>query len=513
MKLKVRCLDLEAGGKTIVILNHNDALELGVHPLDRVVLRNGKKKITAIVNVSERFVKSGEIAVYDEVREILNLKSGDVVHVKKREELESKKAIRKKIEGHRLTRNEIKQIVQDLVERDLNDLEIAAFITALNVYGLSVDEAVSLIKAMVETGKKLGLKKKLIVDKHSLGGVPGDKTTILLVPIVASLGLTIPKTSSRAITSPAGTADRFECMAPVDLSLKEMKRVIEKTNGCIAWGGSLELAPADDLFIQIERPLNLDPLYIPSILAKKVAVGSKYLVVDLPTGRGTKIKTFGEAYEIASEFINVSQYLGIKTTCCVTFGEQPVGYAVGPALEAREALQAIMYGRPRDLINKACSLAGALLELVGKGDTKIAFKSIRTRKAEKKLREIIAAQGGNPKIKPEDIAVGDKTVDIYAEQKGIVRWIRNEGIRTIAKFAGAPKDKGAGVLLHVKIGDKVKKGDKLFTIYSTNSIKLREAEKHAKETNPVMVIEDLADYMLIKKIKGELYERSFILER
>lgn len=513
MKLRVRCLDLEAGGKTIVILNHNDALELGVHPLDRVVLRNGKRKITAIVNVSERFVKSGEIVVYDEVRDILKLKNGIVISVTKREELASKKAIKKKIEGQRLSKREIKQIVQDLVERDLNDLEVAAFITALNIYGLSIDEAVSLIKAMVESGKKLKLNKKLIVDKHSLGGVPGDKTTILLVPIVASFGLTIPKTSSRAITSPAGTADRFECIAPVDLSLKEMKRVVEKTNGCIVWGGSLELAPADDLFIQIERPLNLDPLYIPSILAKKMAVGSKFLVVDLPTGRGTKLKTFGEAYEIASEFINISHCLGIKTSCCVTFGEQPLGYAIGPALEAREALRAIMHGRPRDLINKVCGLAGTLLKMVGKGNEFAARKALMSKKAEKKLREIIEAQGGKKNIKPDDIPVGDKRIDIVASKKGLVRWIRNNEIREIAKIAGAPKDKGAGVLLHVKIGDKVKRGDKLFTIHSENSIKLREAEKYAKKTEPVMVIDDLADYMIIKRIWGETYERSFILER
>lgn len=513
MKLKVRCLDLEAGGKTIAILNKEDALELGVHPLDRVVLRKGKRKITVIVNVAERFVKQGEIAIYDEVREILGAKTGDMVIAKKREELESKKAIKRKINGGRLSRKEIRQIVQDLIERDLNDLEVAAFITALHIHGLSLDEAISLTRAMVETGKRLELKKKLIVDKHSLGGVPGDKTTILLVPIIASLGLTIPKTSSRAITSPAGTADRFECLAPVDLSLKEMKRVVEKTNGCIVWGGALELAPADDLFIQIERPLDLDPLYIPSILAKKKAVGSKYLVIDLPTGRGTKLKTFGEAYEVATDFIKISQGLGIKATCCVTFGEQPVGYAIGPALEAREALRAIMYGKPKDLINKACSLAGALLELVKKGSEKLAFDAIKTRRAEKKLREIITAQGGNPKIRPEDIEVGDKTVDILADCSGIVRWIKNEEMRAIAKLAGAPKDKEAGVLLHVKMGSKVKKGEKLFTIYSMNSMKLKEAEEYAKKAKPVIVIRDLADYMLIKKIREEMYERSFILER
>ncbi len=512
MKLKVKCLDLEAGGKTIAIFNREDAEDLGVHPLDRVVLSKGKRKITVVVNVSDRFVRKGEVVIYHEVKEILKLKNGDIVEAVKREELQSKKAIRKKIDGHSLNYQEIKSIVQDLIERDLNDLEIASFVTALHIHGLGLDETVSLIKAMIETGKQLKLNKKIIVDKHSLGGVPGDKTSILLVPIVASLGLTIPKTSSRAITSPAGTADRFECLAPVNLDLKEMERVVKKTNGCIVWGGELELAPADDLFIQIERPLNIDPLYIPSIIAKKKSVGSNHLVLDLPTGRGTKLKTFGDAYNIASEFLKVNRILGIKTVCGITFGEQPIGYAVGPALEAREALTAIMTGGPEDLVNKAVSLAGALLELIGKGNKKTAMEAFR-KKAEKKLREIIREQGGNERIKPDDIPIGDKTVEIRSQKKGIVRWVRNEDVREIAKLAGAPKDKGAGLVLKVKIGDVVKKGDVLFTIYSENSIKLREAERYARENNPIMVIDRLSDYMLIKKIRAESYEKSFIMER
>ncbi len=513
MKLKVKCLDLEAGGKTIAILNKDDALDLGVHPLDRIAITKGKKKITVVVNDTTQLVKKGEIVVYNEVRLILGLKNNDIVEVEKRGELKSKISIRRKIDGHRLTEDEIRSIVKDLVERDLNDIEVAAFVTSLYIHGLSVDEIVALTKAMVETGKTLELKKKIIVDKHSLGGVPGDKTTILLIPTIASLGLTIPKTSSRAITSPAGTADRFENIAPVNLSIKEMKKVVEKTNGCIVWGGSLELAPADDLFIQIERPLNLDPLYIPSILAKKKSVGSKYLVIDLPTGRGAKLKTFGEAHDVASEFIEVSRKLGIKTTCCITFGEQPIGYAIGPALEAREALSAIMTGEPKDLINKVVGLAGSLLKLIGKGDEKTARRVILSHKAEKKLREIIDAQGGNRNIKPEDIPVGDKRVDIISKNDGIVRWVRNNKIREIAKIAGAPKDKGAGILLHVKIGDKVKKGDRLFTIFSENSIKLREAEKFARENNPVMVIKDLTTYMLIKRIEDRAHEKSFLIDR
>ncbi|MEM5771695.1 MAG: AMP phosphorylase [Candidatus Aenigmatarchaeota archaeon] len=515
MKLVAKRLDMDAGGKLVAVMNKNDAEELGIKPLNRIFVRFKKKIITCIVNISENFVKEGEILLYNEAWNILGLKNFDIVEIEKRPELISKTFIRKKINGKRISEEEIKEIVKDVVNNNLNDLELAAFITALQIHGLSLDEEVAFVKAMTEVGKRLELKrKKIVCDKHSLGGVPGDKTTILLVPIIASLGLTIPKTSSRAITSAAGTADRMECLAPVNLSLEEMKRVVEKTNGCIVWGGSVDISPADDLFIRIEQPLNLDPLYIPSILSKKKAVGATHLVIDLPTGRGTKIKTFGEAFDVASEFIKVSKKLGINAACAVTFGEQPVGYTIGPALEAREALEALITRKePEDLIDKACSLAGILLEMIGKGNKNLALKAIKSGKAEKKIREIIEEQGGKRNISPEDIKIGEKQVNIFSRKNGIVMWIKNNELAELAKIAGAPKDRGAGIKLHVKIGDRVKENDKLFTIYAEKSIKLQEAEKYAKEIEPIVVVEDLKKNMLIKIIKEEGFERSFILER
>jgi len=514
MKLKVRCLDLDAGGKTIVILNKNDAEELGVHPLDRVVLTHGKRELTAIVNISELFVKKGEIAIYDEVKRELFVNNKDVINVKPREELLSKKSIKRKINGLRLDEREIKEIVNDVLEKDLNDLEIAAFITALHIHGMSIEEVVALSKAMASGGEKLELNKKMILDKHSLGGIPGDKTTLLLVPIIASAGLTIPKTSSRAVTSPAGTADRTECLCPVSLDIKEMKRVVKKTNGCIVWGGSLNIAPVDDLLIRIEYPLNLDPLYMPSIMSKKKAVGATHLIVDIPTGRGTKVKTFGTAHELAKDFIEIGRRLGIKTRCAVTFGEQPVGNAIGPALEAREALETIGNLKSIDLVDKACSLAGTLLGMVGKGNKTTAMKLLKSGKAEKKLRQIIEEQGGDPKIKPDDIKVGDKRVTIRAKKDGTVMWIKNAELAEIAKLAGAPKDKEAGILLHAKIGSSVKENQPLFTIYAKKLYKLKEAEILARQTEPIIVVKNLSKEMLIKTIEDHDGDRLFFaLER
>lgn len=513
MKLTIKKLDLDAGGKTVVIINKDDAEELGVHPLDRVILKNGKSEITSVVNVSSHFVKPGHALAYVEVASALGIKDEKEIDVSRREELLSKKSIKRKINGSKLSDREIKEIVKDVVCRNLSDLEISAFITALHVHGLSTEEIVSLTNAMSCSGKTLNLKSKKIYDKHSLGGCPGDKTTILLVPIIAAAGLTIPKTSSRAITSAAGTADRFEVLANVNLNICEMERVVRKTNGCIVWGGSLDMAPADDLFIRIEYPLGLDPLYIPSIMSKKKSVNATNLVVDIPTGRGTKIKTFSEAYEVASDFIEIGKRMGIKTICGVTYGEQPIGRAIGAALEAREALELISGKKMTDATEKACALSGMLLDMAGKGGKETALRLLKSGKAEQKLRQIIECQGGNPAIKPSDIAIGDKTFELKAEKAGTVLWLRNDILAEAAKRAGAPKDREAGIMLNAKLGTVVKKGDVLMTIYSNKTTKLSEAEKLVCNSDTIAVVEDINRVMPIKKIEEEKYEKYFILER
>jgi len=487
---------------------------LGVHPLDRVEVSRGSGRLIAIANVAATFPE-GTISVYDEVSRQLKVKTGDTVEVSRAPEPESLRFIRNKIMGQRLNASEIKMIVSDVVERHLSDLEIASFITALHIRGTGMDEVEYLTRAMVETGRTLSIGRKPILDKHSIGGVPGDKTTILVVPTIAAAGFTIPKSSSRAITSPAGTADRVEALCPVDLSIEEIKGVIKKTNGCMVWGGALNLAPADDLFIQVEYPLSIDPLLLPSIMSKKKAMGTDCLVVDLPAGRGAKIKTIGEAHELARDFMELGRRLNIKVECAVTSGEQPVGRAVGPALEAREALSTLMGEGSRDLRDKAVSLAGILLEMVGvrRGKDK-ALKIIGSGKAEKKLREIIEAQGGNPEVRPEEIETGDHISEVRSEEGGAVLWIDNHSIAQIARAAGAPKDKGAGVLLKAKIGDHIERRGAIFEVYAENASKLESALSLAQSSRPIGIGDRLGENMLIDRIPAKKrHERFFFIER
>ncbi|MFA4820125.1 MAG: AMP phosphorylase [Candidatus Aenigmatarchaeota archaeon] len=479
MKMKIKIMNLDAGGKSIGIINQKDAMALGVHPLDRIVIQKGKRKATVTVDTAKSFVKQGTIVVYNEVKALMNLKSGDTVDAEPRKTLLSKSYIRKKTDGQELNYKELREIVDDAIARNLNDLEMASFVTALHIHGLTLNESLNMSKAMIATGKKVKFAGT-VVDKHSIGGVPGDKTSILVVPIVAAAGLTIPKTSSRSITSPAGTADRMEVLAPVEFDTDEIKRIVKKTKGCLVWGGAVDLAPADDLFIRIEHPLGLDPLLLPSVMSKKKSVGCRYLVIDIPTGSGAKMEKKEDAEKVAASFKALGKKLGIKVECAVTRGDQPVGYAIGPALEAREALEIIMGLSKSDVLDKATSIAGLLLGMVNKGNKKTAENFIKNGKAEKKLREIIKAQGGDPDIKPENIRVGPYKFAIKSNVSGVIAGINNVAIVDICSSAGTPQDRGAGILLNKKINDTVKKGETLFTIYSEKPQKLKSAAKTAK---------------------------------
>ncbi|HJX23365.1 MAG TPA: AMP phosphorylase, partial [Candidatus Bathyarchaeia archaeon] len=513
LKFKIRLLRIGAGGKPIAILGEEDAKALGTHPLDRIEIHKGRSHVISIVNVAKAFPQ-GFLGIYDEVLRNFDLGEGEVVEVRSAEDPVSLTYIREKILGAHLNKAQIHSIVKDISGNHLSDIELAAFVTGLQINGISLDEAEGLSRAMLKSGRTLRIDRRPILDKHSIGGVPGDKTTMLVVPIIAAAGFTIPKTSSRSITSPAGTADRVEVLCRVDLSREEILRVVEKTNACMVWGGALDLAPVDDQLIKIEHPLSIDPLLLPSIMSKKKAVGAQFVVLDIPTGRGAKIKTVGEAEILARDFIELGKRLDIRVECAVTYGEQPIGRAVGPALEAKEALMTIMGNGPSDLLSKAEHLAGILFEMVGKGGKAEAAHLIKSGKAEKKLRELIEAQGGNPEIRPDEIEIGDKVYDHKSTKDGHVLWIDNGAIARIAREAGAPRDKGAGIFMGAKLGDRVRKNAVLLKIYAESSQKLESAVALVEGLNPILVSERLDGAMLIDRIPAAPQRReAFPLER
>jgi len=500
--------------KPIVMLSESDAQELDVKPLNRVEISLRGRRFVGIVNVSTGFAH-GVIGLFEPVTAALRAKEGDKISVTRSDPPESLNYIKKKLNRMDLDGQEIRRIIKDVTAQRLSEIEMTAFVIGLHMHGLNLSEAKAMSEAMAATGDTLDLGKKPIFDKHSIGGCPGDKTTMLLVPIVAAAGLIIPKTSSRSITSPAGTADKVECLCPVQFEMEEIRRIVRKTGGCMVWGGAVNFAPADDMFIKIEYPLSIDPLLLPSVMSKKKAVGANYVVIDIPTGRGAKVKTTGEAQELGYKFIQLGRELGINVKCVSTFGEQPIGYGIGPALEAREALATM--GRktdkiPWDLLGKVFHLAGHLFSFRGiEGGEDKALQIWRSGKAEQKMREIIGAQGGDPKIKPSDIPVGCHRAAIASAKKGQVLWINNAAIVQIAREAGTPKDKGAGLLLRRKLNSKVERGDTLFEIYAEQTHKLNRALKLAQALEPFGV-GDPKD-MVYTDIPKEKQDRYFILER
>ncbi len=512
MKMRIKILPIETG-KPVAIVNKIDAEKIGVNPLERIRIISPKKEIVVIVDTSFSFVREGEIGISQEASRKLKVKDGEEVNVVPEGKPQSVKYIKKKLEGEFLSEKEIEKIIKDVVDKKLSEIEISAFLTALYIRGISMEESQYLTKAMIKTGKTIKFDRKPVVDKHSIGGIPGDKTSIVAVPIIASAGLTIPKTSSRAITSPAGTADRMEVLAPVEHDLEEIKRIVNKTNGCLVWGGALDLAPADDIFIQIEFPLGIDPMLFPSILSKKKSVGSEFVVIDIPTGRGAKIKTVEEATALGNKFIQLGGRLGMKIEAVSTYGEQPLGHAVGPALEAREALMTLQGNGPYDLVDKATTLAGTIFEMVGKGNKSTALRLLQNGKAYKKFKEIVKEQGGNPNVKPEEIVIGDKRLDVRANESGKILWIYNRVIANIAKTAGAPKYKGAGIYLYKKIGDPVRKGEKLFTVFAEKSTKLQEVEKMLETETPLMIGKKYGENMKLKKIPEDDEKDEIFIER
>ena len=315
------------------------------------------------------------------------------------------------------------------------------------------------------------------------------------MPIIAAAGLTIPKTSTRAITSPSGTADSMEVLAPVMFNSNEFKEILLKEKGCIVWGGALDLAPADNILIEIERPLSMDPLglLIPSVLSKKLSVGVKKLVLDIPVGKGTKFPTLESGQQFAYLFKEIAQNVGIQAECALTLAHQPIGHAIGPGLEAKEAMTLLIdyTAGPNSLIEKSTDLAGILLEMGGKAQKgkgqNLAKEILRSGKAYDKMKKIIEVQGGNPEIKPGDIKLGPYSKEFFATKSGHITGVNNAIINQIAKATGCPHSKQSGVEIYKKQGARIKEGDLIFKIYSDSQNRMKKAEKIYNSTNPIIL--------------------------
>ncbi|MEA2070422.1 MAG: thymidine phosphorylase [Asgard group archaeon] len=347
--LSVKPLDIEAGGKYIVVLNEAWANHNGIYAGDRVKIKQGKHELIGIVDTSDTSIEKDEIGIFEEIEREYGFQAEDTVKIERVEKTESSKYIREKLDRKKLTQQKIDTIINDIVDRRITDSEIAAFVISTYTRKWSLEEIAFVTKAMVNTGEVLKWEEKPIMNKHCLGGVPGNRTTMIVVPIIAAAGLKIPKTSSRAITSPAGTADTMEVLAEVNFSSEEIKKIVQETNGCMVWGGKVDMAPADSAMIRVLNPLRLDPvpITIASIMAKKKASGTSHLIIDIPYGNKTKVPDKKAAKAFKEKFKKINEILEIKTTIVLTEGSQPIGNGIGPVLEAKDVLKVLEQKKDR----------------------------------------------------------------------------------------------------------------------------------------------------------------------
>jgi putative thymidine phosphorylase len=488
---KVKDMNISTGGILVVILNKGDAHKLDLQSGDRVLVRYKRKEITCILDISsnEKTVPNGNIGLFDEVLEKIGVKGKDVIELKFTGKPESIKHIRDKLFGKRLKYKELYHIIDDITNGRLTSIEETYFVAAGFIKGWNTSEVVNMTKAMVETGQKIKFKG-ITLDKHCIGGVPGNRTTMIVIPIVAAAGFTIPKTSSRAITSPAGTADTMECLAKVELPEEKIKKIVKKSHACIVHGGSMNLAPADDKIIEVEHPLSIDAegQLLASVMAKKYSVTANHVLIDIPMGKSTKADNPKTAKRLKKMFQLIGSKLGMNVKVIVTDGSQPVGNGVGPLLEARDVMAVLGNDplAPQDLRRKAIYMAGVLLSMTGKYNRgqamKLAEEILNSGKALKKMQEIIKLQG-----KQNEPELGKFTYQVKSSKRGRIKEIDNEVISKIARIAGTPDDKGAGLFIVKKVDEKVRRGDLLYTVYAKTLFNLNLAKEFLEDGNGYLV--------------------------
>jgi thymidine phosphorylase len=447
----------------------------GFQALMKIVVEahdNSGPRILAVLNVVDdpSIVGTHELGLSEPAFAQLGLPERSVVRAGQAEPPLSIHAVHRKIAGEILNYEDLRAITRDIGANRYSKVEIAAFLVASSQAGLEREEILSLTRAMAESGEKLEWGEPLVADKHCIGGIPGNRTSMVVVPIVAAHGMLIPKTSSRAITSPAGTADTMEVLARVDLEPVRLREIVQQRRGCITWGGTSRLAPVDDLLLSVERPLSLDSegQMVASILSKKVAAGSTHLLIDIPVGPSAKVRHMSGALRLRKLFEYVGDRVGLHLESVITDGREPVGRGIGPVLEARDVLQVLQNDPegPLDLREKALRLAGRILEFDPdvRGGTGYAMARdiLDSGRAMRKMNEIIDAQGRQEMSSK----LGRLHWDVPSPEGGVVTTIDNLHLARIARIAGAPIAKGAGVDLIKKLGDRVEKGEPLYRVYA-----------------------------------------------
>lgn len=493
MELKAKLLKWFAG-IPVALISSKRAEIMGIHEGDRVSiekLSNENTEFSTIVDIGENLVSENEIGISSEINKLFDIKDGERVDVNIAKSPKSLDYIKKKLDKKILSKKEIKEIIKDIVNNSLSEPEIALFVSGMYENKMNFKETIDLIESFLESGERLSFKGKFIVDKHCIGGIPGNRTTPIVVSICAAAGLTFPKSSSKAITSAAGTADVIGAIAKIEFSKKELKNIVKKTGACLVWGGSLELVPADSKIIRIEKMLKIDPKaqLLASIMSKKLAVGSKYILIDIPYGKNAKVDK-KEGLKLKKDFERLGKYFKLYLKVILTKGDEPIGNGIGPILELIDVIKVLNPSEkgPEDLEKKSLFLAGQILEMTGKAKKgkgiDIARDILNSGKAFEKFLQIIKAQEGSIK----NLKLGKFKRNIRASFNGKVTEIDNIKMNLLARIAGCPIDNSSGLYLYSHVGNKIRKGEKILSVYAEAKPRLEEAVRYYNKEKPIKIV-------------------------
>jgi thymidine phosphorylase len=497
--LKARRLGLYTQREPIVIMRSDCPVcrSEGLAARSQVLLRTDGREVTAVLfQYDDGDLRPDEIGLSEAAWKLLAGNEGELVQVTHVPPLNSMKWVRTRIFGQSLEQSAFDEIVGDVVAGRYSDVQLSAFITAGSAFPLTDDETLALTQSMANAGARLDWDRDIVVDKHCVGGLPGNRTTPIAVAIGAACGLTIPKTSSRAITSPAGTADAMETVTEIDIDLPTLRKVISQEGGCLAWGGALNLSPADDAFIGVERQLDVDPegQLIASVLSKKIAAGATRLVLDIPVGPTAKVRSRAAGERLAMRMRDIAMRCGLEAVCIISDGSQPVGRSIGPALEMMDVLSVLRNesAAPADLRERAIRVAGAMLEVgevasVGEGRG-LAAQILEDGRAYRKFEAICRAQG-----RFSEPPLAHLQCTVTATSGGALTRIDNRKVAQVAKLAGAPDSPAAGLRLHARTGDSIEIGQPLMTVHADTEAELAYALDYASSNADMLRIEESTD--------------------
>jgi AMP phosphorylase len=484
--LRTKKLDIEAGDDLVVLLNNKQAEQEGIKEGQKITIFYHQQVIYATVHQTDTEMETGELGMYSELWQTYDIPSGEILRVEIPERPDSIDYIKKKLLGYRLNKNEIYTITKDISNRRIKDIEVAYFMSSFFSPGFNDEEVVNIAEGMAAAGDIIdfteGKKGTHVVDKHSIGGIAGKGVTPILVPIVSATGLLIPNTSTRAITSPAGTSDILETVMPVAFEDGEVQQIVKKENACMIWGGSLKLAPADDVMISVERSLHAQSFnkLVASIVAKKIAMGINHVLIDIPYGKGAKVKDAEEANKLGEKFVEIFEKVDIDCFPFKRLIKGTDGLGIGPNLEMRDVLRVLERDelRPKFLEESALQMAGKVIEMgkkaaPGKG-YEMARSILESGKALEKFWAIGKTQGATKIIKSEEIKPGEYIKEVVADFDGKISFVDNKMIVRIARALGTPFIKQAGIYFHKTLGDNVKKGDRLMTLYSVGNERVED---------------------------------------